>query len=71
MYECQSVECALTSPVNMESVMLVMCSMQYVICLRLVLCNVLFVWILTNCSSVMCVLMFIGMSKWVNVMLCM
>ena len=27
---CQSVECAFTSLVSMESVMLVMCSMQYV-----------------------------------------
>ena len=27
---CQSVEYAFTSPVSMESVMLVMCSMQYV-----------------------------------------
>ena len=27
----------------------------------------LFVWILTNCSSVLCALMFLGLSKWVNV----
>ena len=27
---CVSVECAFTSPVSMKSVMLVMCSMQYV-----------------------------------------
>ena len=33
-------------------------------------CLFLFVWILTNCSSVLCVLMFLGLSKWVNVMLC-
>ena len=38
-------------------------------------CNVgevlfLFVWILTNCSSVSCVLIFFGMSRLVKVMLC-
>ena len=33
-------------------------------------CLVLFVWILTSFSSVLCVLMFLGMSKRVNVMLC-
>ena len=33
----------------------------------MVRCLFLFVWILTNCSFV---LMFFGMSRWVNVMLC-
>ena len=33
-------------------------------------CLFLFVWILANCSSVLCVLMFLGISKWMNVMLC-
>ena len=30
VYECQNVECAFTLPVSMESVMLLTCSMQYV-----------------------------------------
>ena len=36
----------------------------------MVRCLFLLVSILTNCSSVLCVLMFLGLSKWVNVMLC-
>ena len=88
MYERQRVECAFTSPVSMESVMLVMCSMQYgmsassvawcgdtvsrggIYKFAMVRCLFLFMWILISCSSVLCVLMFLGMSKWVNVMLC-
>ena len=35
----------------------------------MVKCLFLFKWILTNCISVLCVLMFLGMCKWVNVML--
>ena len=36
----------------------------------IVKCLILFVWILTSCSSVLCVLMSLGMFTWVNVMLC-
>lgn len=36
----------------------------------MVKCLFLFVWILTSCSSVLCVLMVFGMSNLVNVMLC-
>ena len=35
----------------------------------MVKCLFLFVWILTSCGSVLFVLMFLGMSTWVNVML--
>ena len=81
VYECQSVECAFTLPVIMKIVMLVMCSMQYVMSVSSVACGdvmsrggiykfamvrclLVSVWILINCSSLLCVVLFLGCLSW-------
>ena len=86
MCEYQSVECAFTSPVSIESGMLVTCRMQYAMSVSTVLwCGdvmsldgkyvfatvmslVLPMCILISCSSVLCVLMALGMFMLVKVM---
>ena len=66
MCEYQSVECAFTSPVSIVSGMLVTCRMQYAF--ATVMSLVLPMCILISCSSVLCVLMALGMFKFVEVM---
>ena len=77
MCEYQSVEFAFTLPVSIESGMLLTCRMQYVCVHGIVvwdvgslggkyvsatvICFVLPMCILTSCSSVVCVLMALGM----------
>ena len=67
MCEYQCVECSFTSPVSMESGMLVMCRLQYAMSLggkyvfATVMCLVLPTCILISCSFVWCVLMALGM----------
>ena len=76
MCEYQSVECAFTSPVSIESSILVTCRMTCPRCCSVVtpcllmesMCLVLPMCICTSCSSVACVLMALGMFMFVKVM---
>ena len=57
--EYQSVECAFSSPVSIEYGMLVTCRMQYAMFVSM-MSLVLPMCILISCSSVLCVLMALG-----------
>ena len=82
VYECQSVECAFTSPVIIELGMLVMYCMQFVMSVSVVsmvsCCGAMymlamvmslkcFVCIFSSCISVLSVLMVCGVLRCVNV----